>query len=192
MSSKSITKCHHSLQRFQLLLLVKWHKQLRNSTCLPTPTTTSEGVARISINSLDPDWHRYKRCLYTFNLRQSSHCWKMDRINFPSYEALVDSESSPVHLYPNIDFKSFRTMHYLDNMSHFFGNNSICFQVNGNVSGFSFFSFYFLLQLVHGKTFLVFEHSFWFIFIFQILTFGSSLVTQKVSKASNMLTQSLF
>ncbi|EGT30083.1 hypothetical protein CAEBREN_24320 [Caenorhabditis brenneri] len=89
----------------------------------------------------------------------------METFQFDSYESLVDGSSPLSKQFSGVDLSSFRRFHYFELMSQIFG----C----------AFYSLYFILFLVHGKTFFIAEHTFFAIFLVQILTFGSAIVIQK-------------
>ncbi|KAF1747320.1 hypothetical protein GCK72_023782 [Caenorhabditis remanei] len=95
----------------------------------------------------------------------------METFQFESYEAMVDSSSPLVKQFPGMDIGSFRKLHYFELLTH--------------VIGCVFYSFYLILFLVHGKTFFIAPHTFYAIFLIQIISFGASLAIQKFSFAVN-------
>ncbi|ULT80908.1 hypothetical protein L3Y34_011049 [Caenorhabditis briggsae] len=102
----------------------------------------------------------------------------METVCFESYEAMLDPNSLLRKQFPDLDIPSYRGLHYFELLTAFLG----CV----------FYTFYFIIFAVHGKTFFVAELTFYAIFMVQILSFGSALIIQKFSFVLNSIEYATF
>uniref|UniRef100_A0A1I7SYG7 Protein GMH1 n=1 Tax=Caenorhabditis tropicalis TaxID=1561998 RepID=A0A1I7SYG7_9PELO len=93
----------------------------------------------------------------------------METFKFNSFESLKYGNSTLNEQFPSANINLFRKLHYYELASQIFGS--------------VFFIIYFIMFLINGKTFFISDYTFIAIFLVQILTFSSGIVTQKFAFA---------